>query len=1035
MAYVELHARSAFSFLRGGSLPETLGKMMGRGELKGLALCDRDGVYGAVRLHMAAQDTAWRALVGSELTMEDGAIVPVLAATQAGYRRLCGLLTTAALRAPKGEGRVAWSELTEDNAGLIALTGDEDGPVRSAWRVAGAGAAAAAGEKLLRAFGRDRLYAEIQRHLVAGEEDENGFVVDWARANRLPLLATNGVLHATPRERHVADVFTCLREHTTLDDAGRRLARNQERHLKDPAAMAALFADLPEAVLNTERLAGRLEFTLDNLGYRFPDFDVPAGESQDSFLRKEAYRGAERRYGRAIGADVRRQVERELALIGTLGFSGYFLIVADLCQFARDQGILVQGRGSAANSVVCYVLGITAVDPIKSQLLFERFLSEGRTDWPDIDIDLPSGDARESVIQEVYRRYGRLGAAMTANVMTYRGKSALREVGKVFGLPDDVLDRFSALYHHGDFPQSLELQDQLRMAGITREHPRLPMLLETVLQVRGLPRHLGQHSGGMVLSAGTLAQFVPLENARMPGRSVLQWDKSDCEDMGLVKVDLLGLGMMAVLQETFAICSARGQELDLATIPQDDPASFKMMQEADTIGTFQIESRAQMATLPRMKPETFYDVVIEVAIVRPGPIHGDAVNPYLERRAGRQEIAYADERARPILERTLGVVLFQEQVLRLAMELGGFSAAEADELRRAIGFTRSPERLDRMKEKLDAGLRENGVSEPAIASLLKSLASFALYGFPESHAISFALLAYASVWLKAHHGAAFLAALLNNQPMGFYSAATLVQDARRHGVRTLPACIALSDAKCRVDGDDTVRLGLLSVHGVRAAAVGQALLARSRRPFASLEDFLKRTEFSAAERRALSGAGALNALAGHRRAALWQVEAAHADDDLFRLAVADDGPETLSPLERMTYLERLQADFAHLSLTTGTHPMKLMRGTLPDVVPAAELPNIPDGRRIKIGGSVICRQRPGTAKGFCFLTIEDETGLANAIVRPALFERDRLTINLEAALLITGRLQNEQGVIHVMAEKIAALPALGLPEQASHDFH
>jgi error-prone DNA polymerase len=1034
MAYVELHARSAFSFLRGGSLPETIAEVAAQRGLSALALCDRGGVYGAVRLHMTAKKTGLRALVGSELPMEDGTVVPVLAATQAGYRRICGLLTTANLRADKGEGRVAWSELTEDNAGLIALTGDGDGPVRRAWRREGAAAAAAAGEKLLRAFGRDRLYAELQRHLVPEEEDENSFIVDWARAGRLPLLATNGVLHATPEERNVADVFTCLREHVTLDEAGRRLARNHESHLKDPAEMAALFADLPEAVLNTERLEGRLGFTLADLGYRFPDFDVPAGHSQESHLRQETYRGAQGRYGK-IGDDVRRQLERELALIGTLGFSGYFLIVADLCRFARDNGILVQGRGSAANSAVCYSLGITAVDPIKSKLLFERFLSEGRTDWPDIDIDLPSGDARESVIQEVYRRYGRLGAAMTANVITYRGKSTLREVGKVFGFPEDVLDRFSALYHSGDYPQTLELKKQLKLAGVTRDHPRLPMLLETCRQVLGLPRHLGQHSGGMVLSAGTLSQFVPLENARMPGRSVLQWDKSDCEDIGIVKVDLLGLGMMAVLQESLAICAQRGQDVDLATIPKDDPAAFKMMQEADTIGVFQIESRAQMSTLPRMKPKTFYDLVIEIAIIRPGPIQGDAVNPYLARRAGEQEVTYPDPRAEPILERTLGVVLFQEQVLRLAMELGGFSAAEADELRRAIGFTRTPDRLDRMKEKLGVSLRKNGVGEIAAESILKSLASFALYGFPESHAISFALLAYASVWLKAHRPAAFLAALLNNQPMGFYSAATLVQDARRHGVKTLPACIVLSDEKCRVDADDTVRLGLLSVHGLRAAAVAKAVAARRERPFASMADFLRRTEFSAAERRALSGAGALNALAGHRRAALWQVEAVNADDDLFRLAVAEEGPETLSPLEKMTHLERLQADFAHLSLTTGSHPMKLMRASLPELVPAGDLAQVPDGKRIKIGGAVICRQRPGTAKGFCFLTLEDETGLANAIVRPALFEKERLTINLEAALVITGRLQNEQGVIHIMAEAFAPLPALGLPEQASHDFH
>jgi len=590
-----------------------------------------------------------------------------------------------------------------------------------------------------------------------------------------------------------------------------------------------------------------------------------------------------------------------------------------------------------------------------------------------------------------------------------------------------------SLFHGGDYPHTLQLQEQLRLAGVSADHPRLPALLETCRQVYSLPRHLGQHSGGMVLSAGSLDRFVPLENARMPGRSVLQWDKSDCEDMGIVKMDLLGLGMMSVLQDSLAICAQRGQPVDLARLPKDDAATFKLMREADTVGVFQIESRAQMSTLPRMKPEHFYDLAIEVAIIRPGPIQGDAVNPYLRRRAGLEPVTYPDERARPILERTLGVVLFQEQILRLAMELGGFSAAEADELRRAIGFTRSQERLDRMKAKLGDALRRNGVSAEAADYILKSLASFALYGFPESHAISFALIAYASAWLKVHRPAAFYAALLNNQPMGFYSPASLVQDARRHGVKVLPVCVQLSDERCRVESDAAIRLGLASVHGVRAAAVKAMLDARRERPFASPEDFFRRTSFNPAERRALAGAGALNALAGHRRAALWHVEAVHAEDELFRHAAQDDEP-ALSPLERMTLLERLQADYAHLSLTTGAHPMKLLRPQLPELWPAAELPHAQPGMRIKIGGTVITRQRPGTAKGFCFITLEDETGLANAIVRPKLFEEARLVINLEPALVITGRVQNEQGVIHVMAEKIEAMPGPGLPAQGSHDY-
>jgi error-prone DNA polymerase len=520
----------------------------------------------------------------------------------------------------------------------------------------------------------------------------------------------------------------------------------------------------------------------------------------------------------------------------------------------------------------------------------------------------------------------------------------------------------------------------------------------------------------------------------MPGRSVLQWDKNDIEDMGLLKVDLLGLGMMAALQDAIEICARRGQPVDLARIPKDDPAVYAMMQAADTVGVFQIESRAQMSTLPRMKPETFYDLAVEVAIIRPGPIQGDAVNPYLRRRAGEEPVTYPDERARPILERTLGVVLFQEQILRLAMELGGFSAAEADELRRAIGFTRSQERLDRMKAKLTVALKNNGVSEPAADYIIHSLASFALYGFPESHAISFALIAYASAWLKVHRPAAFYASLLNCQPMGFYSPSTLVQDGRRRGVAFLPVCIQASDAKCRVDSDTSVRLGLETMRGVRAPVLAAMLVARQERPFASLGDFLRRTQFSAAERRILAGAGALNALAGHRRSALWQVEAFHGGDDLFRQA-PDPDEEALSPLERMTLLERLQADYRHLSLTAGAHPMRLARPMMPDVLPARELAGVRHGERVRICGSVITRQRPGTAKGFCFITIEDETGLANAIVRPRLFEEARLVINLEPALVITGRLQNEKGVIHVMAETVAGMPDLGLPHEASHDYH
>lgn len=1033
MAYVELHARSAFSFLRGGSDPEAIGKAVAAHNLSAVALCDRNGFYGTVRMHVAARELGFRAIVGCELVMEDDTVVPVLVTAPSGYHRLCEMLTTAHLRSAKGEGRVRWNELEAENADLIALTGDEDGPMRRAWRRRGSKAADEAGQRLLCIFGPERLYVELQRHLLPDEEDENDFLVAWAEANRLPLVATNGVTHASPACRNVLDVFTCIRFHTTLDKAGRRLERNDERHIKGDAAMAALFSDLPQAVTNTERIAERCAFAINQLGYRFPDFDrVPHGQTQDEYLRRMTYFGAQQRYGSIVG-DVGTQLQRELALIEKLGFSGYFLIVWDLCSFARENGIMVQGRGSAANSAVCYALGITAVDPVGGKLLFERFLSEGRSDWPDIDLDLPSGDDRERVIQHVYERYGRRGTAMTANVISLRGKSTMREVGKAFSLPDDVLDRFSSLFHSGDYPQTVETKQQLKVAGMA-DDARLDALLDTCQQVYALPRHLGQHSGGMIVAAGNLSRFVPLENASMPGRTVLQWDKTDCEELGLVKIDLLGLGMLAALQEAARICAERKEPVDFARIPKDDPAVFRMMQEADTVGCFQIESRAQMATLPRMRPQTFYDVAIQVAIVRPGPIQGDAVHPYLERRNGRQAITYPDERAKPILERTLGVVLFQEQILRLAMELGGFSAAEADELRRAIGFTRSEDRLNRMKDKLAVGMQQQGVSGEAAAYILKSLASFALYGFPESHALSFALIAYASAWMKVHRPAAFYVGILNNLPMGFYSAASLIQDGKRHGLRFLPPCVLRSDIDSQVDTLDTVRLGLKTVQGLSRKTVQAAVAARKRRTFQSLEDFLQRTTFNAKERRALATVGALNAFSEHRRAALWTVESRDFDDELFR-GVPIEREDELSPLEKMTHIERLRADYSTLGFTVGAHPMALARRHLATAVPTAELKATKPGSRVVVAGAVACRQRPGTAKGFVFLTLEDETGTANAIIRPALFERERLVINLEPALVVTGHLQNEQGVIHVMAEEIVGLPSLGLPEQESHNYH
>ena len=1031
MDYVELHACSAFSFLRGGSSPEALVRTGAALGLPAIALCDRNGLYGAARFFTEAREAGLRAVVGAEVTMEDDSVVPLLVETRHGYQNLCRLLTRAKLRAAKNEGRARWEELAEFGGGLVALTGDEAGPLHRAWSRGDMDGMSQALERLHRIFGPDRLQAEVQRHRVRGGGAYEAALVVLARSRGVPLLATNGVQYATRPDREVADIFTCLREHRTLDTAGRLLARNAERHLKHSAAMQALFADLPEAVHNTGALAERLPFTLGDLGYRFPDYPAPGGETQDTFLRKLTWFGAQQRYG-GIAPNVRRQLEHELDLIGRLGFSGYFLVVWDICNFCREQGILVQGRGSAANSAVCYSLGITAVDPIGGKLLFERFLSEGRTDWPDIDLDLPSGDRRERVIQEVYRRYGR-SAAMTANVITYKARSTMREVGKVLGFPDDALDRYASLFAGGDFPETLALEKRLRLAGITAAHPRTPVLLDLVARIHGLPRHLGQHSGGMVLCAGDLDRIVPLENATMPGRVVIEWDKSDCEDMGIVKVDLLGLGMMAVLEDALGTCQERGRPVDLARMPKDDPATFAMLQRADTVGVFQVESRAQMATLPRMKPENFYDLAVEVGIVRPGPIHGRAVHPYLARRAGRETVRYVDERARPILERTLGVVLFQEQILRIAMELGRFTAAQADELRRAIGFTRSPERLRRMEGKLRAGLAANAVAPDAVEEIIRSLASFALYGFPESHAISFALIAYASAYLKVHRPAEFYAALLNNQPMGFYSPATLVQDARRHGITVRPVCVMQSGWGAVVEGDAAIRIGLGAVRSLRRASAEQMIAERSRTPFISVDDLIRRVPLTGEERRSLAAVGALNALAGHRRHALWQVAGAWDAGELFTGVEAADGAEHyLTPMDVM---ERLRADFAGLGLTTGAHPMGHLREQFPDLWRADELPLAQDGAVVRIGGSVITRQRPGTASGIVFVSLEDETGIANAIVRPRLFEEQRLIITQYPALIIEGRVQSRDGVIHVQAEAIRPLCAEQMPAQDSHDFH
>jgi error-prone DNA polymerase len=1034
--YIELHARSAFSFLRGASFPEHLAESAAEAGLPAMALCDRNGVYGAPRFFARAREAGIRAIVGAEVTLDDGSVLPLLVESRTGYQNLCRMLTVAHLRSPKGEGAVRWDELGEHREGLLALTGDEEGPLARAIAAHENGDATArtplqVAQRLAGIYGRERVFVELQRHHLRGEERVVRAHVQVAEQLGLETVATGGVLYAKRTGRQVLDVFTCLRHHTHLDSAGKLLAANNERCIKTPAEMAELFRDRPRAVENSVRLAERLEFTLEKLGYEFPRYPLGEGETDEGVLREQTFRGARERYGDPLPAKVKAQLERELALVAHLKFCGYFLIVADIVKFCRDNDIMAQGRGSAANSAVCYSLGITAVDPVGGNLLFERFLSEGRTSWPDIDIDLPSGDRRERVIQEVYRRYGKHGAAMTANVITYRGRSAAREIGKALNLQGDILDRFSSLYANGDFPHTLTLGAQLEQAGLPKDHPRLPAFVSLYRSIYGLPRHLGQHSGGMIVCQGQLSSVMPLENASMPGRVVAQWDKDDCEDLGIIKVDLLGLGMMSVLQDCITAAEERGRPVDLAQIPKDDLPTYELMQQADTVGVFQIESRAQMATLPRMKPKCFYDVVIEVAIIRPGPIQGHLMHPYLARRAGREPVTYYHPDLKPVLERTLGVPLFQEQMLKIAMVMADFSGSEAEELRRALSFHRSEERMKRVEVKLRAALERKKVDPKTIEDIIKAIGSFALYGFPESHAISFALLAYASAYLKVHRAPEFYSSLLNNQPMGFYSPATIIKDGRRRGVRFRPVCAGRSEWLCTIEKDDSIRLGFCVVQGLRADSAARMIAERRRKAFATLDDFKRRTDFSQPELRRLAEIGALNCFAEHRRDALWTVERQMREGDLF----ADSDVEGVSPLEAMNPAERLRADYEGMRLTTGPHPMALLRPQFPHLWRATDLLQGKEGQILTIGGSVICRQRPGTAKGFVFISLEDETGISNAIVSPQLFEELRLTITQEPFLQITGRLQTRDGVLVVQARTIERLDAENMAAAPSYDFH
>jgi len=1074
--YVELHARSAFSFLEGASLPESLMQRAADLEKPAMALLDRNGLYGAPRFYMEGQKRGVRAHVGAEIAISDmgqrlrpaaylphlhpvePARLPMLVESRTGYKNLCRLITRFKLREDtKAEGSALTGDFEEYGEGLVCLTGGSEGPLAAALAQGGYDAAEKTVTRLVSIFGPRNVYVEVQRHFDREEEHRNRAAVRIARSLNLPLLATGGVNYATEYEREVLDVFTCIRHHKSLDTAGRLLTMNAERHLRSAREMQQLFYDLPDAISNTRELSSRLQFEMTGLGYEFPAYPVPDGQTMDSFLRKRVEEGIRRRYlpknDPALYAKAERQAERELRLIEQLGLAGYFLIVWDIVNFCKDNGILIQGRGSAANSVVCYALEITIVDSVGLDLLFERFLSEERGEWPDIDLDLPSETDRERAIQYVYQRYGELGAAMTANVTTYRSRSVSHEAGKALGFDKAISGRLAGLVSSWEWKgPSDTLANTFKAAGFDMRNARILKYLEMCGRMQNLPRNLSQHSGGMVICQGHLDSVVPIERASMAGRTVVQWDKDDCSDMKIIKVDLLGLGMLAVLKDTrHLVPQYYGVPLDYAQLPQED-AVYESIQMADTVGLFQIESRAQMSALPRTKPKCFADLSMQVAIIRPGPVTGKFVNPYIERRLGRQPITYLHPLFEPFLRRTLGVPLFQEQVMKIGMVAANLTGGEAEELRKAMGGKRSQAIITGMTARLHEGMTTNVITPEVQTEIMRVLSTVKEFMFPESHAHSFASIAYSSAYIRFHYLAAYTCALLNNQPMGFYSPETILNDAKRHGLKGLPIDVQHSDWFCTLEelketdrnkcvGPFAVRVGFKYVRGLRQE-IGNAI-AESREvdgPFASEYDLQRRVpSIRRTELTLLAKTGAFNWTGEkhHRRTALWRAErAGQSVGPLFANTPDKHELETSAPLLPMTTEDRLVADFGCTGLTMGPHLMSYHRADMnrAGVTPAADLRRKPDGIYTRIAGVVIARQRPGTASGFVFLSLEDETGISNAIINPHLYERNRVAVTRGKILRVEGTLQNQDGVISVKASAVRILD-LSEVEVRSHDFH
>ncbi|CAB3794573.1 error-prone DNA polymerase [Paraburkholderia fynbosensis] len=1028
-AYAELFCRSNFSFLRGASHAEELAERAAQLGYSALAVTDECSLAGVVRAHVAAKATKLPFIVGSyfRLVNADGSPafgLILLAKNREGYGNLSELITLARTRAPKGEYRLTPQDLSRPDKEYRHLLGAPDCLAILVPDFPAKEDVLEAQVEWLDDTFTGRAWVGLVLHQRAMDDIHRGAVEFVARNFDVPIVALGDVVMHVRSRKPLQDTMTAIRVGRPVHECGYDLAPNAEQHLRSRLRLANLYPD--DALAATVDIASRCAFSLDELCYEYPDELVPAGITPAAYLRQETYIGAQRRFPSGIPHKVQEQIEHELELIADLQYEPYFLTVYDIVRFARSRHILCQGRGSAANSAVCYCLGVTEVDPARGNMLFERFISKERGEPPDIDVDFEH-QRREEVIQYIYRKYGRDRAAIAAAVSTYRPRGALRETGKALGVDPQIVDLVAKSHHW--FDTSQDLLKRFAESGLDPEKPLIQAWAKLASQLLGFPRHLSQHSGGFVISRGKLTRLVPVENAAMADRSVIEWDKDDLESLGLLKIDVLALGMLSAIRRTLDIVSEqRGERFEMQDIPAEDPATYEMISAADTVGVFQIESRAQMSMLPRMQPRTFYDLVIEVAIVRPGPIQGGAVHPYLQRRQGFEPVTYPSDALKTALGRTLGVPIFQEQVMQVAILAAGFTPGEADGLRRAMAAWKRKGGLEKYYNRIVVGMQERGYDLAFAESIFEQIKGFGEYGFPESHAASFALLVYASSWLKCHEPEAFLAAMLNSQPMGFYSPSQLVQDAQRHDVRVLPVDVAISgwDSSLEHGAGATrpaVRLGLSLLRGMKDGAAERIENARAVRPFKSVGDLARRAQLDRKDLHVLADANALASLAGNRREALWQSVAAVPDKDMLAIAsVQDETPELGAPSEA----HDIVADYRSVGLTLGRHPLELLRPQLLEsrLMPASTLRTYRDGRLARGCGLVTVRQRPGTAKGVMFVTLEDETGNVNVIVWPSLLERQRKEALGASLLAVYGTWQCQGEVRHLVAQRLVDMSHL-----------